>query len=96
MTHRDVVVQAVETAPSANTIAKHGDEAGDLRCHGEVGGDVSHTPPPGRNTYLASQYARIAGRRGSGRAAMAVAHSLLVIAYHVLDRGEPYRELGPD
>jgi len=27
---------------------------------------------------------------------MAVAHSLLVIAYHVLDRGEPYRELGPD
>lgn len=58
--------------------------------------EAAHSVARSRNTYLASQYARIAGRRGSGRAAMAVAHSLLVIAYHVLDRGEPYRELGPD
>ena len=27
---------------------------------------------------------------------MAVAHSVLVIAYHVLDQGMPYQELGDD
>jgi transposase len=27
---------------------------------------------------------------------MAVAHSVLVIAYHVLDQGVPYQELGDD
>jgi len=27
---------------------------------------------------------------------MAVAHRLLLIAYHVIARHEPYRELGPD
>jgi transposase len=35
-------------------------------------------------------------RRGANRAAMAVAHALLVIAYHVLKRGEDYREVGAD
>ena len=45
-------------------------------------------------TYLAAQYRRIATRRGKKRATMAVAHSILVIAYHVIRRQEPYRELG--
>jgi transposase len=45
-------------------------------------------------TYLAAQYRRIAARRGKKRATMAVAHSILVIAYHVIQRREPYRELG--
>jgi len=45
-------------------------------------------------TYLAAQYRRIATRRGKKRATMAVAHSILVIAYHVIQRQEPYRELG--
>ncbi len=55
-----------------------------------------HSVARSKGTYLASEYARIAGRRGAGRAAVAVAHSLLVIAYHVLDRAQPYQELGPD
>ena len=46
------------------------------------------------NTYLAAQYHRLAGRRGKKRAVVAVAHSILVIAYHMLSRHEPYRELG--
>lgn len=46
------------------------------------------------HTYLAAQYRRIAARRGKKRATMAVAHSILVIAYHVIQRQEPYRELG--
>jgi transposase len=31
-----------------------------------------------------------------GRAQMAVAHSILVSAYHMLQRDEPYRDLGAD
>ncbi len=45
-------------------------------------------------TYLAAQYRRLATRRGKKRATMAVAHSILVIAYHIIQRQEPYRELG--
>ena len=49
-----------------------------------------------KGTYLAAQYARLKGRRGHKRATIAVAHSILVIAYHVLERGEPYSDLGAD
>lgn len=45
-------------------------------------------------TYLAAQYRRLAARRGKKRATMAVAHSILVIAYYIIQRQEPYRELG--
>ena len=45
-------------------------------------------------TYLGAQYRRIAARRGANRAAVAVAHSIIVIAYHMLKRGEDYRDLG--
>lgn len=50
----------------------------------------------GRRSYLASQYWRIAGRRGKRKAALAVAHSILVIGYHLLERRQPYSELGVD
>ena len=49
-----------------------------------------------KGTYLGAQYARLRGRRGPARATVAVGHSILVAAYHILDRHEPYRELGPD
>jgi len=49
-----------------------------------------------KGTYLAAHYARLRGRRGSKKAAVAVGHSILVIAYHVLERGVPYEELGED
>jgi len=46
-------------------------------------------------TYLASQYHRLAGRRGAKKAAVAVGHSILVIAYHILDNpGMTYQDLG--
>ncbi|MBF7082841.1 IS110 family transposase, partial [Desulfallas sp. Bu1-1] len=48
-----------------------------------------------KNTYLSSQYHRIAARRGANRAAVAVAHSILTIVYHILQRKQPYIELGP-
>ncbi len=47
-----------------------------------------------KNTYLSAQYHRIAARRGSKRAAVAVAHTILVIVYHMLQRGTTYHELG--
>lgn len=49
-----------------------------------------------KNTYLSSQYHRIAARRGANRAAVAVAHSILMIAYYILKRRQPYMELGPN
>jgi transposase len=39
---------------------------------------------------------RIAARRGAKRAVLAVAHALLVIAFHMLKGKENYRELGAD
>ena len=50
-----------------------------------------------KNTYLAAQFWRIAGRRGREKACLAVGHSILVIAWHILSTpGETYRELGGD
>jgi transposase len=47
-----------------------------------------------KGTYLSAHYARIKGRRGPGKATIAVGHSILVAAYHILERGLPYEELG--
>ena len=49
-----------------------------------------------KGTARAAKYRRVAARRGAKRAIMAVAHRLLIIAYHVIARREPYHELGPD
>jgi transposase len=59
-------------------------------CLGEVAKAASRT----KGTYLNAQYHRLRGRRGPGKATMAVAHSVLVIADHVLDQGVVYQELG--
>jgi transposase len=48
------------------------------------------------NTYLSAQYHRLARRLGRKKAIVAVAHSILIIAYHLLQRHEPYRDLGAD
>ncbi|OPY56035.1 MAG: Transposase IS116/IS110/IS902 family protein [Pelotomaculum sp. PtaU1.Bin035] len=48
-----------------------------------------------KNTYLSSQYHRLAARRGKNRAAVAVAHSILTIACHIIKRKQPFIELGP-
>jgi transposase len=49
-----------------------------------------------KNTYISAQYNRIAARRGSKRAAIAVAHTMLVMCYHILKKRQPYFELGAD
>jgi len=58
----------------------------------EVAWAASHT----KDTYFAAQFRRIASRRGNKRALMAVAHSILVTAYHMLKHKRHYTELGAD
>jgi hypothetical protein len=49
----------------------------------------------GKN-YLAAQHARLTKRRGMSRAQIAVAHTILITAYYMLKRDEPYTDLGPE
>jgi transposase len=49
-----------------------------------------------KNSYLGVQYRRIAARRGPNRAAVAIAHSILVAVWHMLTNGVPYQDLGAD
>jgi transposase len=55
---------------------------------------AAHSVARQKNCYLAEQYRRIAKRRGSKRAAIAVAHSILVIIYHLLRDQTSYQEKG--
>ena len=48
-----------------------------------------------KNSFFSAQYQRLVVRRGSNRATLAVAHSLLIAIYHVL-KGEKFRDLGDD
>ena len=49
-----------------------------------------------KRTYLAAQYYRLVKRMGKKKALIAVAHSILVIVYHVLTHRVSYQELGED
>lgn len=49
-----------------------------------------------KDTYLAAQYRQIAARRGPNKATVAVAHTILFAAWHMLSTGETYTDLGPD
>jgi transposase len=49
-----------------------------------------------RESYLAAQYHRLVRRLGKKKAAVAVAHSLLVIVYQLLTAGAEYADLGGD
>jgi len=49
-----------------------------------------------RDTYLAAQFWRLARRIGKKKAAVAVGHSILVIAWHLLEGDCDYHDLGSD
>lgn len=49
-----------------------------------------------RDGYPTAQYHRIARRRGDKKAIVAVGHSILVAARHILRNGGSYRDLGRD
>jgi len=48
-----------------------------------------------RDSYYSALYRRIKARSGSGKANVAVAHSILVTIYHMLKNGSAYQDLGP-
>lgn len=47
-----------------------------------------------KGSYFKDKYYRLKARRGSMRAAVAIAHKILVAAYHMLARRVDYRDLG--
>ena len=52
-----------------------------------------------RDTYLAAQFRRFSrrmGKRNEGKAIFAVAHTMIVIIWHVLANSADYDELGAD
>jgi transposase len=49
-----------------------------------------------RDTYLSAQFWRLARRIGKKKAAIAVAHSILVICWHLLTHDRDYDDLGGD
>ncbi|MCZ9885149.1 transposase, partial [Arthrobacter sp. B2a2-09] len=49
-----------------------------------------------KNTYLNARYHRITARRGRNKALVAVEHSILTAAWHMLANGECYTDPGAD
>jgi transposase len=49
-----------------------------------------------KKTYLSAQFRRLASKRGKHRAIMAVAHTILVIGYHMHKNRCDYQDLGAD
>lgn len=49
-----------------------------------------------KGTELSKTFRRIAARRGKKRAAVAIAHTMLVIIYHLLKRDTDYKEIPHD
>ncbi|HEV8180393.1 MAG TPA: IS110 family transposase [Gaiellaceae bacterium] len=87
-------------------ISPGNNESGGKRRHGTTGVgnpwlreiliECARAASRSRDTYLKAQYLRLRRRRGDSKAIVAVAHSILVSAYYILARNEPYTDLGFD
>jgi transposase len=64
------------------------------RWLGEVLHECAWAAAHSRNTYLGAQFWHLARRIGKKKAAVAVGHSILVIAWHLLSRNVDYDDLG--
>ena len=59
--------------------------------------EAAHAASRTRDTYLSAQFHRLRARKGAKRAAVAVAHSILTIAYHLIRKPEArFTDLGGD
>jgi len=56
----------------------------------------AHAAVKVKNSFFNAQFARISAHRGTKRAYVAVAHSMLIAIYHVLSTGELFKDLGSD
>lgn len=66
------------------------------RWLGEILNQSAVAASHARNTYLAAQFWRLSRRIGRRRATVAVAHSILVITWHLLSKDCDYDDLGGD
>jgi len=66
------------------------------RWLGEVLVECAWAAARSRDSYLSAQYWRLARRIGKKKAAVAVGHSILVIAWHLLTNDCDYADLGGD
>jgi transposase len=57
---------------------------------------AAHAAARSKATYLSALYRRLVPHRGKKRAAVAVAHAILTIVYHMITRKTTYQELGGD
>ena len=53
---------------------------------------AAHAASHIKDTYLSAQYRRLAARQGKKKVIVALEQNILVIAYHLIKRQEPYRE----
>jgi len=56
--------------------------------------EAAHGAARTKNKYLKAHYHRVAAHRGKKKALVAVGHSILIIAYHLLTRRQQYSDLG--
>jgi hypothetical protein len=61
-------------------------------CPGARPMGAAHT----ENTYFAARFHRLAAKRGSKRAIVAIGHKILVLTHYLLQHHCPFRELGAD
>ncbi len=58
--------------------------------------EAAHAAVRTKNTYLASHYWQLRGRRGEFKAIGATRHDILIAYYHIVSDRVPYHDLGPD
>lgn len=56
----------------------------------------AHSAVKVKNSYFRAQFQRISAHRGSKKAYVAVAHSMLIAIYHILKDGTMFQDLGAD
>jgi len=56
--------------------------------------ESAHSAARAKGTYLRDKFYRVKSRRGAKRAAVTVAHKILVAVYHMLDKQVSYNDLG--
>jgi transposase len=56
--------------------------------------EATHAAARSKGTYLRDKFHRLKARRGYKRAAVAIAHKILVSIYHMLSQNVSYNDLG--
>lgn len=58
--------------------------------------ECAHSAIRHKESYFYAKYCKLAARRGSKRAIIAVAHSMILAIYHILKNHEHFQDLGSE